>query len=521
MDKMSRSIHDTHGVAFREWLKARATGSELDWHRAKTARRNVATQRRLKKLVRQRRRGSDPAVPVDVTATPIVERDAGTHVRHPASAEDLREILRRLPRRPEGLGRIELCLGGAGRGKRSEVDPYTGSPGHELVPGVFAPEVRGHYRERSGALRLHAYVYAGEPAPFIAMYLRLRVLVTFVHELAHHHDFAFRIQGDRWRMDDRKKTESFARRLGFEYATSCVLPYLAERYPAEHAALVDWIALHAGIALPLDLLVDDRESDEGYDASMVDHGFCELVRECAAGDPTSGRIGLAICLHLAGHDAYSETMARALLAGDPDDRNGLLLCATIAARRGEFEPAEAMLGRLRLRNPEDATAWHELALVLRAQSAWERLADLASDEIIRGGKLELTALHHRARASIMLGRWDTVTGDIATLRERGARRSAEAFLAWMLCRRGQARDALAGAHRVLMLGDLDPELKPEMAAIRFECAQQIGDRHAAWALSEGHLARLRARGHGGWVAELLSQGAMPDGVPAHNGDRTP
>lgn len=392
-----------------------------------------------------------------------------------------------MPRRPEGLGRIELCLGGGGRGTRegSSVDPYTSSPGHELVPGVFAPEVRGRYRERDGALRLHAYVYAGEPAPFIAMYLRLRVLVTFVHELAHHHDFAFRIRGDRWRMDDRRKTESFARRLGFEYATGCVLPYVAERYPAEHAALVDWIAQHAGVALPLELLVDDRESDEGYDAGIVDHGFCELVRACAAGDPRPGRIALAVCLHLAGHDAYCEPIARALLAGDPDGRDGLLLCAAIAARRGELAAAEAMLGRLRLRNPRDAAAWRELAHVLRAQSAWERLAELASEERIDGGELELAALHHRARASILLGRWDAVTEDIATLAERGARRSAEAFLAWMQCRRGQVREALAGAHRVLTLGDLDPELEAELAAVRFECAQQIGDGYAAWRLSAG------------------------------------
>ena len=495
-------------------MKASATGSELDLHRAKAARNNIARQRRLKKLVRQRRRRSDPAVQVDASATPVIERDAGAYVRHPASAEDLREILRRLPGRFDGLARIELCLGGRARGKRSspDVDPHTGSPGYELLPGVFAPEVRGYYRERDGALRLHAYVYAGELAPFIAMYLRLRVLVTFVHELAHHHDFAFRIQGDRWRMDDRKKTESFARKLGFEYATSCVLPYLAERYPTELAALVDWIAHHAGIALPLELLVDDRESDAGFDAGFVDYGFCELVRACAAGDPMRGRIALAIYLHLAGHDAYCEPIARALLARDPESRDGLLLCATIAARRGELAPAEAMLRRLRLRNPEDSAAWRELAHVLRARSAWELLAELATEQLVGGGKFELAALHHRARASIALGRWDAVTEDIAMLTERGARRSAEAFLAWMQCRRGQVREAFAGAHRVLTLGDLDPELEAEIAAVRLECAHQIGDLHASWRLSAGHVARLHARGHGAWVAELLPSAPMPDNL---------
>ena len=197
-------------------------------------------------------------------------------------------------------------------------------------------------------------------------------------------------------------------------------------------------------------------------------------------------------------------MAQALLARDPETRDGLLLCATLEARRGELAAAEATLRSLCRRDPEDRAAWRELAQVLCAGSAWTLLAELATEQLGRGAAFELQALHHRVRASIALGRWDRVTEDIAALDDRGARRSAEAFTAWMQCRRGQVREAHAGAHRVLILGGLDPPLEAEIAAVRVECAQRLGDVHAAWRLSDAQLAVLRARGRGAWVAELCA-----------------
>ena len=240
---MSRSIHDTIGVARRAWIAAvsrrpGSPGAEYHWRLANEARRNVAVQRTIKQRV-ARDRGRRELPRVDAGSIPILERATGPTIHHPAGADDLRAVLHRLPPdRIDGLGRIELSF-----------DPFAARD--EVVPGVWMPRLRGRYLEGQ-LVRLYACVVTRELPPYLATYLRLHVLATFMHELAHHEDYMFRTRGDRWRMDDRAKNEAFARARAFELVTAVVIPYLEARDAAGTAAL------RACVAVPLEVLTDDR-----------------------------------------------------------------------------------------------------------------------------------------------------------------------------------------------------------------------------------------------------------------------
>jgi hypothetical protein len=216
----------------------------------------VHAQRAIKRQARRLRRRIEP-LSTSPESVPIVVRDVGAELRFPASERELRDVLRRLPGRLDGLNGIELA------------PPTDRHALEEILPGVLAPRVLGSYRPDQGVVHLHTYVCERELEPFLSAYLRLRALATFVHELAHHYDATFRTGRDRWRMEDRAKSEAYARERAFEDTRTVVLPTLRESDGEALASLSDWIATHAGVELPLELLVDER----GSHAHLVDHGF--------------------------------------------------------------------------------------------------------------------------------------------------------------------------------------------------------------------------------------------------------
>jgi hypothetical protein len=194
-----------------------------------------------------------------------------------------------------------------------------------------------------------------------------------------------------------------------------------------------------------------------------------------------------------------------------------LLRGFIATRRGQLDRAEATFRSSLARNGETQLALRGLALALRGQSRWEDLSATATSWIAfhdDDRSRSLKALEHRARAWLELGRWDEVTSDIAALNELGskpAKRIAEAFDAWMLCRTAQWSAALATANRVFKLGGLDAEMREELRAVRCDAAHRLGRRRSAWELQPADLAKLRARGHGAWVDRLRSECGLVEG----------
>jgi hypothetical protein len=194
---------------------------------------DLARKRRVKELIlaeRQRPRVALP--PVSDDAVPIEVIDHGRFTHYAASAADLRQVIDRLP--PgcvDGLSRIDLRLGPPDDPDADDervMDPFLGRFRHELMPGVFSGRVLGCYSSDAARVQLHAYVY--DPAVpdrvIVELYLRLKMLATFVHELGHHHDFSRRVARGRWRADDDEEVEIHAEAIEHAWTRDYVVPYL-------------------------------------------------------------------------------------------------------------------------------------------------------------------------------------------------------------------------------------------------------------------------------------------------------
>ena len=238
---MSRSIHKTvHQYAeLGRWQFA-------DEQEQATQRRKVLEQlikkRQIGRQVRQERRAATadrwPAVTDEI---PIYVEEAAPYVHFPASPDDLRAVMRRLPRGVlDGLERIDLQLGSEDqlewphRGCTCELapDPLVGRPGGQLRPGVYSGHLLGRYHARGPRIRLFAYVY--DPSvpdrELLEFELRLHMLETFIHEVAHHDDEMRRTHRGRWLADDKTKNERYAQARQREWFETCVSPYLRESY---------------------------------------------------------------------------------------------------------------------------------------------------------------------------------------------------------------------------------------------------------------------------------------------------
>ncbi len=244
---MSRSIHAT-SREFERLVRSGAPREEVreaalvlrDKHRIKRA---VGRERRLRDVP------EPPVMDVVPDVVPVRVYDRGPHIHHGASAEDVREVLRRLPPgTTDGLAVVNFKLGRPEQltSRRrwpggEQPDPFTGRYGVQVAPGIWSGRVRGRYRPRRTAIEIYAYVIT-EPEPpdwpYWRFALRFEALKTLVHEAAHHHDHVCRVARGRWRAAAGRHAETYAEARTREWLRSIVGPYVFERYP-EGDALVD------------------------------------------------------------------------------------------------------------------------------------------------------------------------------------------------------------------------------------------------------------------------------------------
>src|SRR5262249_17493492 len=135
-------------------------------------------------------------------------------------------------------------------------DPFTGRLSHEMLPGVYSGVCLGTYAPKSGQITLHAHVYDPGKLPIsrkiCEFYLKLRVLTTFVHEVAHHHDDTNRVRRGRWLADRKENVEWYAKKMEYEWTRQIVLPYLDKAYPADVKGLLDLVEHHGGLRVSLE-----------------------------------------------------------------------------------------------------------------------------------------------------------------------------------------------------------------------------------------------------------------------------
>jgi hypothetical protein len=282
---MARSIHATRRD--RETLhRTDFADPERKAEQAKQIRQALTTKRTIKAQVAEQRQ-AQPMPPTGLDVLPIFVHNAGAFVHFPAGPEDLRAVMARLPRGVlDGTGAITLSLGtDAQRDENGQFpdyldrDPFTGRTGYETLPGVFTGRVLGQHFPDSAQIFVYACVYDPAALPVGGgweLYLRLRMLSTFVHEVAHRFDASARVARGRWRRDREEAREIYAEHRQQEWTQQIVVPYLEETYPDEVAAFLAWVTHHGGTPLSLGFLAGNARSTAKGGRVDVYNGFFSI-----------------------------------------------------------------------------------------------------------------------------------------------------------------------------------------------------------------------------------------------------
>jgi tetratricopeptide (TPR) repeat protein len=386
--------------------------------------------------------------PIHFPGAPITADEVAISFDHrnpfacfPASEADLRAILSRLPSGVlDGLNGISLSLGAEYQRDRAEEwneqDPVIGRFGFEQLPGVYCGHILGVYFWHVRRIQIYGFVSATPLEEPWALYLRLPMLSTLVHEVAHHED---RMKGwarDRWTGDEKHKTEWYAESRQLLSVETVVIPYLQEAYPAEIALLEDWMRERIGRVLPLRILAGDariRAKKHGMyywrnTFGGSDGAFEEFMRAVDSGqDMTEARLDLAIGLHRAEELDYTQEIIALILAKHPDHVRTLVRKGWICREQKRYEEALQALEHANRLEPANNEVLNEWAQVYADISSWDRVLVLTTgminslaDRHVRRDAITWRGIRIlQARAYIALGEFAKAQEIIAEFRAIG------------------------------------------------------------------------------------------------------
>ncbi|MGV3774036.1 MAG: tetratricopeptide repeat protein [Verrucomicrobiales bacterium] len=457
---MSRSIHTTRHTLSK--LTKWSEPAEEKEKRLDAAYEELLKKRRIKEAVQHERKNQQPPqVATPVESIPIEVLDEKPDVMHGANREDIVAILSKLPEASRaGISRIQLSLGQAyqerfvtSREDYSHVcDPIYGRPGAVFIPGVYSGAVLGTYFQRTGMVAIYAFVLDEKeitlPPAALHIYLKLRALKTFMHEVAHHHDSTARVKRGRWLADRKPKMEEYAEKMEVEWTLQIVVPYLEGAYPAEVGALLDWVEHHGGVRLPFHFLAADPEElkqsalsiqfdnwSEAFEWWLEDFNAYKSILE--------SRIQLARYLKSAG--AFSECLKilDGILENHPADTSALVLKADTVICLGRSNEAETIVHQLLERDPNLEKAQEVMGNLLEVKKDWPGL--LANVEK-RLAYPTLTparqryALYQKSIAYCAMEDSPQLHKAISELTEKGFCKNREEMLERVYCRAGKARE---------------------------------------------------------------------------------
>lgn len=386
---MSRSIHTTR-KSVREMSRARFSDPSQKAEALSIARQSLHTKRAIKRQTMEERRRASEVPGAGSTEFIPIEFLTSDRNSHPVvDVGDLRAILRGLPvDATSGLARIQIGLGreyieSSEWDGEPERDPFTGRISVEIMPGVWAGCILGTYSE-NGLVRLYTYVYDAEvlplPGPLLAIYLRLQMLSTLVHECAHHHDHICRRGRGRWLARRRGLVESYAESMEFKWTREVVIPYLEKRYPSEISQLSGWVEHHGGLKPSIEFFAAEGQrtlKDGGrilrYETTEV---FESLVGEVAKGASLrASRLHFAWELHYADRYEACLEVLDGIQGEDPGNLEALVCRADTFLHLDRLD--EAMTTALAVLNvePGNLDALEVQARVYEQKRDWERMLD--------------------------------------------------------------------------------------------------------------------------------------------------
>jgi hypothetical protein len=465
--------------------------------------------RLVKRLVVEgRRRPRGLPHPAPAYSVPIVIAHSGRYVHYPTSPDDLRAVLSRLPLGvADGVAKIELLLPDAAEERTSkEIDPFIGRLRDTSVAGVYSGSILGSYFPDTAIVQLFAYVYdrSRPDHRIIDIYLRLRMLTTFVHELAHHQDHTTRGGRRHWRRRDTNDRETYARDLEHSWTQDYVVPYLAETYPSEVAELGRWLEAYGGKSVSLGVLAGDPRYPWLPDGDLAFEGLVERVLKGERAPDTF--VEFAADLRLSGHVDEAREILAHVLRDHPGHPRALVVEGTILLHEGHVDEASAIADQLARGIGKETDAWELVRDVAEARADWSGV--IAAGKQLRDGREPSPYKDWRnrevmTRAFLELGDLDRVERCLQRLREwdwltRFRPKELAALECLVLVRRGAYEEALAAATKLVDEG----AAYPVVLAVRFEAAHRLGRPDRADALTPAARDRLRWQGYAAWLDRL-------------------
>lgn len=431
---MSRSIHETRRMirethreewGNREDQEKRLAGLYAKLDRKKLIKQQVAEGRKGLRTIQAE---EELITTTDPAGIPILIEDKGPYIHYPATPDDLRAIMHRLPQGVcDGLSEIVLCLCDRDEPADHETpgefkpDPYTGRIGREMLPDIWTRGFLGWYFADPARIRLHAFVYPPEikDRAIKEFLLKLRALSTFVHEVAHHHDFTRRQARGRWLLEEEdRKAEDYAGEMQYHWLHEVVAPYLEKAYPDEAKRFIDWVEHYGGVRLTLDQMAGDpRKYVFNIQETLV--FLFEWVHE--GKDLIVSRTEFADFLHMS--EFYTEAMfiVERLLTDTPDNIAVIRLKAHILADQGHYAEARELALKVIEMDPEYAEAWFDLRLACEGLELWEEVIVAATREFelleVKDPRFKYRALRPRIRARMALRDFAGAEADIQLLEQ--------------------------------------------------------------------------------------------------------
>lgn len=385
---MSRSFHTTRKDVRQAYEKAQE-GDDARIEEYQKLREQYLTKRRTKSYIKEERQYSQSmhgGFSIDVL--PIEVKEQSEYLHYPASEQDIRALLKRMPQGLiDGLDRINYTLGKFQQRAPEESyyaepvkDPYLGRLGHEVFGGIYRPSCLGTYFPNKNEIKLYGYIYdpAIENRDLWELYLRLHMLETFIHELAHHYDFASRISRGRWRMDDRDKGEIYAETIAHEWVREYAIPYIQEVYSDQFERLNRWMEKKMGVVLDLSLLAGDSRATAKNDSIRIStlfkasSAFEEFVQDVLAGkDSATSRVQLARELHYAEEYKIALQILDTILSEDTKNIDALALCGDIYEHMKRYSEAIDYAKKALQLDKTDVDAHHVMCDSYAGLKDWE------------------------------------------------------------------------------------------------------------------------------------------------------
>lgn len=391
---MSRSFHGTIRK-YNEENNFKYSNDEIKEKNMNEIREDIFRKRITKKKTIADRKLKDVneicSESFDPQSISIKIRDENEYIHFPASKEDILGVIKRLPYNVTvGLDSINLCLGKEYMEERAEDefeesrDPFTNRISSDEEGLVFTPPALGTYFTETCKIFIYAYVYDKNELKLeiIEPYLRLQMLSTLVHEIAHHEDNILRSSRGKWLGFNDWKCEDYADFQQMNWSKGAVVPYLFDTYPEEYNALSNWIEKYGGVRFSLEKLAGECKGRRIGDkvkivfsaSSAVEDLFKNIINGMSERD---AMLDFAKDLHYG--DYYAECLEAldTMFKANPSDPEIMGIKADTYMHMEEYEKAEEWAEKCLSFDKRNIDALTVLCYLRSHHKDWKGLKDVS------------------------------------------------------------------------------------------------------------------------------------------------